>query len=135
MRFRAIVCFALFCLMLTVSPTGLQARTRAKTLRCTATAYSVRGETRDGDTTKRRRTAAADPSVIPLGSRVRVSGAGRYSGVYEVTDTGRKINGNAIDIFIPEEAAAKKFGKKPVTVTILKRGTEKPAEKEKIVQR
>lgn len=110
--------------------TGLEART--KTLRCIATAYSVQGETRDGDVTKRGRTAAADPSVIPLGSTVRISGAGEYSGVYEVTDTGRKINGNSIDIFIANPAAAKKFGKKPVRVTILKTGNEKPAEKEPI---
>lgn len=118
-------------LIILLSSFALDAKPRAHTIRCMASAYSVQGETRDGDTTKRRLTAAADPAVIPLGSSVQISGAGAYSGVYEVTDTGRKIKGNAIDIFIPNLAAAKKFGKKRVTVTILKTGDEKPAEKEK----
>ncbi len=99
-------------------------------IRCTATAYSVSGETKDGDVTKYRQTIAADPAVIPLGSRVRIKGAGRYSGIYTVTDTGRKIQGNCVDIYIPSTAAAKEFGKKDVRVRILKIGHEKPAQKE-----
>ena len=80
---------------------------------------------------QRERGEKRHPAVIPLGSSVRISGAGRYSGIYEVTDTGRKINGNHIDIFVASEAAAKAFGRKAVRVTILKTGHEKPAEKEK----
>ena len=91
----------------------------------TATAYSVKGGTATGDST-RRGTAAADPSVIPLGSKVRIRGAGKYSGVYLVKDTGAKVNGRQIDIYIPSEAAAKRFGKKNVTVEILKVAEPRP---------
>jgi|SRR5581483_734923 len=111
--------------------TAVSARThRSHWIRCIATAYSVRGETADGDVTKYRQTIAADPNVIPLGSRVQIEGAGRWSGTYTVTDTGRRIQGNSVDIFIPDAAAAKAFGKKPVRVRILRVGDEKVGEKE-----
>ena len=87
----------------------------------TATAYSTPGVTAKGNHTKAG-TAAADPAVIPLGSLVRVRKAGRYSGLYAVTDTGRLVTGRAIDLFVPSEAAAKAFGKKPVRVRIIKVG-------------
>ncbi len=103
---------------------------RTHWIRCTATAYSTRGETADGDVTKYRQTIAADPNIIPLGSRVQIAGAGRWSGTYTVTDTGRKVRGNSVDIFIPSEAAAKEFGKKRVRVRILRVGDEKVGEKE-----
>ena len=106
-----------------------QAR-QPRSFTCTATAYSVHGETADGDITKPGQTVAADPAFIPLGSRIKVTGAGRYSGIYTVTDTGRKIDGREIDIFIPDPAAAKEFGRKTVRVTILKLGDEKKGEKE-----
>ena len=91
----------------------------------TTTAYSVKGDTATGDSTSRG-TAAADPAVIPLGSKIRIRGAGKYSGVYLVKDTGPKINGRRIDIYIPSEAAAKRFGKKDVTVEILKVAEPRP---------
>jgi 3D (Asp-Asp-Asp) domain-containing protein len=49
--------------------------------------------------------------------------AGRYSGVYTVTDTGRDVKGRHIDLFIPREAAAKEFGEKVVLVSVLRWGT------------
>ena len=103
---------------------------RSRWIRCTATAYSVQGETADGDVTKYRETIAADPDVIPLGSRVQIKGAGPWSGIYTVTDTGRKVQGNHVDIFIPSTAAAKEFGRRPVRVRILRVGDEKVGEKE-----
>jgi 3D (Asp-Asp-Asp) domain-containing protein len=111
--------------------TAAPARThRSRWMRCTATAYSVRGETADGDVTKYRQTIAADPKVIPLGSRVQIQNAGRWSGIYTVTDTGRKVQGNSVDIFIPNAAAAKEFGRKPVRIRVLRVGDEKVGEKE-----
>jgi 3D (Asp-Asp-Asp) domain-containing protein len=103
---------------------------RSRWIRCTATAYSVRGETADGDVTKYRQTIAADPKVIPLGSRVQIEDAGRWSGIYTVTDTGRKVQGNSVDIFIPSAAAAKEFGRKPVRIRVLRVGDEKVGQKE-----
>jgi 3D (Asp-Asp-Asp) domain-containing protein len=86
-----------------------------------ATAYSVEGITKSGGQT-RFGIVAADPKVLPLGTRIRVSGAGRYSGTYIVTDTGARIDGREIDIYLPSDAAAKEFGEKRVTVRVLKWG-------------
>ena len=84
-----------------------------------ATAYAVDGETASGAQTREGRTVAGDPNVLPLGTKIQVKGAGEYSGVYLVQDSGRKINGQEIDIFIDDPAEAKKFGKKQVLVRIL----------------
>jgi 3D (Asp-Asp-Asp) domain-containing protein len=61
-------------------------------------------------------------SVLPLGSRIRVDGAGTYSGVYTVADTGPAVHGREIDIFIPDGSAAKRFGRRGVGVQILECG-------------
>jgi 3D (Asp-Asp-Asp) domain-containing protein len=87
----------------------------------TATAYTVEGKTASGGHTHDG-VVAADPKVLPIGSRIRVSDAGRYSGVYTVTDTGRAIHGQEIDIYIANNAEAKKFGKKTVQVEVLQDG-------------
>jgi len=84
-----------------------------------ATAYSRAGQTASGKQTREGRTVAADPAVLPIGTRIEVSGAGPYSGVYLVQDSGRKIDGHEIDLFIDDPAEAKRFGKKPVRVRVL----------------
>ena len=84
----------------------------------TATAYTIPGKTASGART-RRGICAADPAVLPFGSRIRVEGAGRHSGVYVVKDSGRKIDGREIDLYIADDAAAKRFGKRPVVVEVL----------------
>jgi len=84
----------------------------------TATAYTISGKTASGART-RRGMCAADLSVLPLGSRIRVEDAGRYSGVYVVKDSGHKIDGREIDLYIANDAEAKRFGKRPVTVEVL----------------
>jgi len=86
--------------------------------RFTATAFSVEGRTASGRET-RPGMVAADPKVLPLGSRIRVSGAGQYSGEYTVADTGRSIKGHDIDIFIADDAEAKRFGRRTVEVEVL----------------
>ena len=86
-----------------------------------ATAYTVENETASGVQVKDGHVAA-DPDLLPIGSRIRVNGAGRYSGVYTVTDTGKKIQGREIDIYIRNNAEAKAFGKKEVQVKVLKLG-------------
>ena len=85
----------------------------------TATAYSVEGETATGKPTVEGRTVAADPAVLPFGTRIEVEDAGPYSGTYVVHDAGRKISGREIDIFIDAPAEAKAFGKKQVRVRIV----------------
>jgi len=83
-----------------------------------ATAYSIEGTTASGATT-RKGICAADPAVLPLGTRIRVHEAGEYSGEYLVSDTGRTIKGREIDIYLANDAAAKRFGRKKVRVEIL----------------
>jgi 3D (Asp-Asp-Asp) domain-containing protein len=91
-----------------------------------ASAYSVEGETASGKQTREGRTVAADPKVLPLGTKIEVSGAGSYDGVYVVQDAGRTIKGREIDIFIDAPAEAKQFGKKNVRVRVLSKPEGKP---------
>ncbi|AIW03327.1 peptidoglycan-binding protein [Bacillus phage Mater] len=58
---------------------------------------------------------AADPNVIPLGSKVYLEGYGTYT----VADTGGAIKGNRIDVFMGTEANAMSFGRKQLKLTIL----------------
>jgi 3D (Asp-Asp-Asp) domain-containing protein len=83
-----------------------------------ATAYTVEGETASGAQT-RSGIVAADPNVLPIGSRIRVRGAGKYDGEYTVKDTGAEIKGHKIDIYIANDAEAKRFGRKNVTVEVI----------------
>src|SRR6266851_5305763 len=73
---------------------------RPRTMTFVATAHSQKGQTASG-TSSRVGTVAADPRVLPLGSRIRVEGAGRYSGEYTVVDKGALVKGRHIDIFMP----------------------------------
>uniref|UniRef100_Q01WM9 3D domain protein n=1 Tax=Solibacter usitatus (strain Ellin6076) TaxID=234267 RepID=Q01WM9_SOLUE len=86
-----------------------------------ATAYAQRDVTASGKIS-RSGLVAADPAVLPLGSKIHVTNAGAYSGVYTVADTGSKVQGRHIDIFIHGAARAKAFGKKTVLVRVLRRG-------------
>lgn len=85
-----------------------------------ATAYALRGRTRTG-VYVRRGVIAADPSVLPLGSVVQLS-AGKYSGIYTVHDTGGKIRGQLIDVWMPSNKEARQFGRQNVRVQVLKMG-------------
>ena len=67
---------------------------------------------------------AADRKVLPLNSRIRIYGAGRYSGDYTVEDTGGKVDGYHIDVYMPGQAEAKKFGHQRVKVVVLKYGDD-----------
>jgi 3D (Asp-Asp-Asp) domain-containing protein len=82
-----------------------------------ATAYSLRGKTASGRMVSRG-LIAADPRVLPLGSRVRLDHPG-YSGEYVVADTGVMIRGNRIDIWTPSSGEAMRFGRRTVKLTVL----------------
>jgi 3D (Asp-Asp-Asp) domain-containing protein len=89
-----------------------------------ATAYCQRGITRSGIPVHVG-VVAADPRVLPLGTRIRVTHAGRYSGVYLVADTGAKVIGHHIDLFIPSLRVAKEFGRQTVLVAVISRPSDK----------
>ena len=82
-----------------------------------ATAYSLRGRTASGRMVSKG-LIAADPRVLPLGSRVKLE-AGGYSGEYLVADTGGMIKGKRIDIWIPSSREAMRFGRRKVKLTVL----------------
>ena len=86
----------------------------------TATAYSLRGRTASGKPVSRG-LIAADPSVLPLGTRVRLD-AGSWSGEYLVADTGGAVKGRRIDIWTPTTREALQFGRRPVKLTVLELG-------------
>jgi len=79
-----------------------------------ATAYCLRGRTAMGHGV-RRGLIAADPRVLRLGSRINIA-AGPYSGSYLVSDTGGKIKGKRLDIWMPSCTEAKRFGRRSVQV-------------------
>jgi 3D (Asp-Asp-Asp) domain-containing protein len=89
----------------------------------TATAYSLRGRTSSGRPVARG-LIAADPAVLPLGTRVRLE-AGSWSGEYVVADTGGAVRGRKIDIWTPTSREAMQFGKRIVRLTVLEFGGKK----------
>lgn len=52
-------------------------------------------------------TVAADPSVIPLGTRIVIDGT-----VYTVEDTGKAVKGKQLDIFFDTHEEAVRYGRK-----------------------
>ena len=107
----------------TVKTTEPAENSTEKVLTVEATAYTANCEGCSG-TTKTgidlhanpdKKVIAVDPDVIPLGSTVHVEGYGEAI----AGDIGGGINGNEIDVFIPSESHAKKWGRKEVQVKIL----------------
>ena len=90
-----------------------------------ATAYSLKGRTASGEYV-RSGIIAADPKVLPLGTVVHIR-AGRYTGTYTVKDTGGRIKGRKVDIYIPNYKEAKAFGNRRVKVKVI--GKNPPATK------
>ena len=95
-----------------------------KTMTVSATAYTAycagcSGTTATGidlRSNPNQKVIAVDPSVIPLGSKVWVEGYGEAI----AGDTGGAIKGKKIDVFIPTQSQALKWGRKNVKVKILK---------------
>lgn len=84
----------------------------------TANCNGCSGITRTGINLKKNpdlKVIAVDPNVIKLGTKVYVEGYG-----YAIAgDTGGAIKGNRIDVFIPNQSDAYKWGRKDVKIKIL----------------
>jgi 3D (Asp-Asp-Asp) domain-containing protein len=87
-----------------------------------ATAYAQHIDLTASGLRVHRHVVAADPDILPIGSRIKIRHAGRYSGEYVVADTGDKIQGRRLDIYMPNVRVCKKFGSKPVRVKVIELG-------------
>ena len=116
---------AFLTISILVAPASFAATRRRPTiLYFTATAFSVEGTGASGKWSHPG-TVAADRSVLPLNSRIRIY-AGKYSGEYTVEDTGNRVDGHHIDLYMPSRAEAKKFGRQRVKVVVLRYGDDEP---------
>lgn len=103
----------------TVPTTSAEVGTAIKTLTMESTAYYGHSITASGLKPVRNpngvSTIAVDPNVIPLGTKVYVSGYG----VAIAADTGGAIKGNIIDVFLNTHEECMSWGRRQVTVQIL----------------
>jgi 3D (Asp-Asp-Asp) domain-containing protein len=99
-------------------------------LRFSATAY-CKGTTTASGVNVRSGIAASDPDLLPVGSVVQIGRLGeKYDGVYTVMDTGPKVQGRHLDLYMWSCYEALEFGRRPAEVTVLRLGwsprTSKP---------
>ncbi|HAG06719.1 MAG TPA: hypothetical protein DCL13_00920 [Peptococcaceae bacterium] len=80
-----------------------------------STAYTYTGRNTASGVPPSRGTAAVDPKVIPLGTRLYVDGYGAARAL----DVGSGIKGNRIDLFFPTRSEALSWGVRWVNVYIL----------------
>jgi 3D (Asp-Asp-Asp) domain-containing protein len=67
---------------------------------------------------------AADPRVLPLGTVVHLR-SGSYTGTYKVMDTGGRIRGRRVDVYVATHKEAVQFGRRQVKIKVLEHGSAK----------
>jgi 3D (Asp-Asp-Asp) domain-containing protein len=91
-------------------------------LRFSATAY-CKGQITASGVAPRTGVAAADPTLLPVGSVIQVAAEyARYTGIYTIMDTGPAVQGRHIDIYMWSCSEAIQFGRRGVDVTVLRLG-------------
>jgi 3D (Asp-Asp-Asp) domain-containing protein len=101
----------------------------------TATAY-CKGRTTASGVGVRTGIAASDPGILPVGSVVNIStDTTKYNGVYTLMDTGPKVQGRVLDIYMWSCHEALAFGRRPVEVTVLRLGWNPSASTPSLVDR
>lgn len=91
-----------------------------------ATAYCLKGITASGSPV-RPGVIAADPRVLPLGTVVHIR-AGKYTGTYTVLDTGSRIKGRVVDVYVPNYRDAREFGRRQVKIKVIARAGRNKAQ-------
>jgi 3D (Asp-Asp-Asp) domain-containing protein len=87
-----------------------------------ATAY-CKGATTASGVAAQKGVAAADPDLLPVGSVIEVdTPAILYNGIYTVMDTGPKVQGRRIDIYIWSCNEALQFGHQRIHLRVLRLG-------------
>jgi 3D (Asp-Asp-Asp) domain-containing protein len=91
-------------------------------LQFAATAY-CKGETTTSGVGVRTGVAAADPSLLPVGTVVRIDTRNsRYDGIWTIMDTGPSIQGRLIDLYLWSCDEALAFGRRAIRLTVLRLG-------------
>jgi len=87
-----------------------------------ATAY-CKGTTTASGVGVRTGIAASDPALLPVGSVINITtGNTKYNGVYTIMDTGPKIQGRIIDVYMWSCHEALAFGRQQIELTVLRLG-------------
>jgi 3D (Asp-Asp-Asp) domain-containing protein len=87
-----------------------------------ATAY-CKGMTTTSGVAVQSGVAAADPELLPVGSVIDVTSLPqKYNGIYTVLDTGPAVQGRQVDLYMWSCNEALSFGRKSVTLTVLRLG-------------
>ncbi len=87
-----------------------------------ATAY-CKGQTTASGVGVRSGVAAADPTLLPVGSVIRIDTPDeRYDGIWTVMDTGPAVQGRIIDLYMWSCHDALKFGRRAVNVNVMRLG-------------
>jgi 3D (Asp-Asp-Asp) domain-containing protein len=109
--------------------------TTGSRLRFTATAY-CKGTTTASGANVRTGIAAADPDLLPVGSVIQVDKLGeRYDGVYTIMDTGPKVHGRHIDVYMWNCNEALELGRRIMQLTVLRLGWNPSASKPGLIDR
>jgi 3D (Asp-Asp-Asp) domain-containing protein len=100
-----------------------------------ATAY-CKGTTTASGVIVRTGIAASDPTLLPVGTVVNLAtGEPKYNGVYTVMDTGPKVQGRHLDLYMWSCKEALSFGRKNVQVTVLRLGWDPRASSPGLIDR
>jgi 3D (Asp-Asp-Asp) domain-containing protein len=104
-------------------------------LRFTATAY-CKGTTTASGVNVRTGIAAADPDILPVGSVIQVDRLGdKYNGIYTIMDTGPKVQGRHIDIYMWSCHEALELGRRSMQLVVLRLGWNPKASTPRLVDR
>lgn len=91
-------------------------------LRFRATAY-CKGTTTASGAGIQTGIAAADPDLLPVGSVIRVEGlSARYNGIYTILDTGPRVKGRQVDIYMWNCNEALAFGRRTIALNVMRLG-------------
>lgn len=100
-----------------------------------ATAY-CKGTTTASGVNVQSGIAAADPSLLPVGSVVQVDAPGaRNDGIYTIMDTGPRVQGRHLDLYMWSCHEALAFGRTGVDIVVLRLGWNPQASSPRLIDR
>jgi 3D (Asp-Asp-Asp) domain-containing protein len=104
-------------------------------LQFAATAY-CKGTTTASGVNVQTGIAAADPDLLPVGSVIQVDRLGeRYNGIYTIMDTGPRVQGRHIDIYMWSCNEALTLGRRPAGIEVLRLGWNPRASTPRLIDR